>query len=160
MWSSIREGYIGAFMRENVRVICMLDWSRNIQLLICPVIDSQHILYKYYLPWEGDSRKYHPLSRITVWHHKSEWCKMVILGTDFSTLPSHSWWIPIFSLWSFPTSLWISTSRHYTNHYNTDREAWEAGRWHESKCGHFERGKNLTFEPQHLISNNVAFWHV
>ena len=32
----------------------------------------------------------------------ASWCQTVILGTDFSILPSHSWWIPIL-LWCFYT---------------------------------------------------------
>ena len=50
--------------------------------------------------WEWD-RKFCPSRSPFVITRQASWCQWMILGTDFSILPSHSWWILIFPNQSF-----------------------------------------------------------
>ena len=43
------------------------------------------------IPCEGEDRKIRPSGSPYVITRQASWCQTVILGTDFSILPPHSW---------------------------------------------------------------------
>ena len=88
-------------------VIVMLNWRHHAKLHLSVFRDFWKFILK--LKNSGEQEK-EPIIRVTkdrkicpsgspfVTTRQASWCQTAIIGTEFSILPSHSWWILAYSL--------------------------------------------------------------
>ena len=102
------------------------SWCQSV-ILGMDLLSQPHTHDRFLYSCEDGIAKKNLSLGITVitWH--AWWCQSVILGTDFSILPSHSWWILIF-LWGWDSknlSLRITDFHHSASLVMAIGDPWE-----------------------------------